>query len=80
MSVPVDDGLECGDGVRRVKWGLVWGPDKDRKLGSWGGQRLKYVKARFPGDGNMTWFQNPLLRTVLISSETMLLTARVSHG
>jgi hypothetical protein len=35
MSVPVDDGLECGDGVRRVK-GLVLGPDKDRKLGRWG--------------------------------------------
>jgi hypothetical protein len=34
---------------------------QQQKLG--GGQKLKCVKARFPGDGNMTWFQNPLLRT-----------------
>jgi hypothetical protein len=36
MSVPENDGLECGDGVSRVKGGLVWGPDKDRELGRWG--------------------------------------------
>jgi hypothetical protein len=37
MLVPVDGGLECGDGVpEKGKGGLVWGPDKDRKLGRLG--------------------------------------------
>jgi hypothetical protein len=48
---------------------------KIKLLGRWGSNA---AKARFPGDGNITWL-NPLLRT-LVSSETMLLTSRVSHG